>query len=135
MYTAGALLLLERYLDAHNIGDATDASARWIMEYYQHKRANLLMSDARDEEEKLKFVPRLMKKDGELSVSFKVGEGKLFVVKNWMSFAKTSNIRRWAFMEAPRRFIMTSNALRNKRRGGSALSTVSCARKKSSCNG
>lgn len=88
VYTAGALLSLERYLDAHNIGDATDASARWIMEYYQDKRANLLMSDARDEEEKLKFVPRLTKKDGELSVSFKVGEGKLFVVKKLDEFCE-----------------------------------------------
>lgn len=87
-YIAGLLENLKQYLDAHNIGDATDMSARQLMAYYQGKRANHLIADTQNEEAKLKFVPRLTKKNGELSVSFKIGENRLFVVKKLDEFCE-----------------------------------------------
>ncbi len=87
-YIAGVLENLKQYLDAHNIGDATDMSARQLMAYYQGKRANHLIADTQNEEAKLKFVPRLTKKNGELSVSFKIGENRLFVVKKLDEFCE-----------------------------------------------
>lgn len=87
-YTAGVLGHLKQYLGTHNIGDATDMSARQLMAYYQGKRANHLIADTQNEEAKLKFVPRLTKKNGELSVSFKIGENRLFVVKKLDEFCE-----------------------------------------------
>ncbi len=87
-YKAGVLNLLEDYLNSHNLGDATDANGRILMTLYQKKRSNLLMSDDEEREESLKFVPRLIKKDGKLSVSFKIGEKKLFIVKKLGDFCQ-----------------------------------------------
>lgn len=87
-YKAGVLSLLEKYLDSHNVGDATDANGRILMTSYQKKRSSLAMSDDEAKEESLQFIPRLIKKDGKLSVSFKVGEKKLFIVKKLDDFCK-----------------------------------------------
>lgn len=87
-YKAAVLFLLEQYLNAHNLGDATDAYGKMLMASFQKKRSNLLLSEDEAKEESLKFIPRLIKKDGKLSVSFKVGEKKLFIVKKLDDFCK-----------------------------------------------
>lgn len=87
-YKAGALQLLEEYLNTHNIGDATDQRAHQLMYFYHQKKSNLVLADATGRKESLKLIPRLVKKDGGLSVSFKIGEGKLFIVKKLDEFCR-----------------------------------------------
>ncbi len=80
-YKAGVLKLLEEHLKEHNVGDATDIRGYRLITAFEAKRANMVMSDAEVKAESLRLVPRLTRKDGKLTVSFKVGENKLFVIK------------------------------------------------------
>lgn len=79
-YLAGTALLLEQYLETHNIGDATDREGHSLLQFYQEKRANKLAADTA-KDAGLTFLPRLTRKGGKLSVSFKIGERRLFIVK------------------------------------------------------
>lgn len=90
-YKAGVLKLLEDYLNTHSLGDSTDRKGNALMVFYQKKRVNLAIADAESKKESLRFVPRLTRKDGELSVSFKIGEKKLFIVKKLDTFCE--NVR------------------------------------------
>lgn len=87
-YKAGTLKLLEDYLDTHNLGDATDGNGTILMSFYQRKRTNMASADVETQKENLRFVPRLTRKDGKLSVSFKIGEKKLFIVKKLDEFCE-----------------------------------------------
>lgn len=87
-YTAGALMVLEEYLNTHNLGDATDKRGQRLINFYQEKRANRMVADVTAKKESLQLVPRLTRKDDKLSVSFKVGENKLFVVKKLDDFCR-----------------------------------------------
>lgn len=87
-YKAGVLSKLEEYLASHNIGDATDLSAKKLFSFYQEKRANLTVAGTIGKENSLKLIPRVIKKDGKLTVSFRVGEKKLFIVKNLNTFCQ-----------------------------------------------
>lgn len=80
-YVAGLLSLIRDYLGSHNMGDATDESARWLLRVYQKKRANQIMADFSAKEGSLSLVPRLTRKNGKLSVAFKIGEKRLFIIK------------------------------------------------------
>lgn len=80
-YKAGTLLMLEQCLADSNIGDATDLKGQRLLSACERKRTNLIKADAAAKEESLTLVPRLTRKDDQLSLSFKVGEGKLFVIK------------------------------------------------------
>ena len=80
-YKAGTLMLLEDYLNTHNIGDSTDVYGQKLLSVFEKKRANRVIADASGKAESLQLVPRLTRKDGSLSLSFKVGENKLFVIK------------------------------------------------------
>lgn len=90
-YKAGALKLLEDFLANHNIGDATDINGQRLIAGYDEKRANLIMADSSAQEESLHLQPRLTRKGGKLSISFKVGSGKLFVIKKLDVFCE--NVR------------------------------------------
>ena len=86
-YTAGALRLLEEFLKTHNLGDATDSEAKRLLEAYQDRRLNRLGASAASGEQ-LRLLPRLIKKGGELLVSFRIGEKRLFVIKKLDVFCK-----------------------------------------------
>ncbi|MDO4308648.1 MAG: SNF2 helicase associated domain-containing protein [Eubacteriales bacterium] len=90
-YKAGALKLMEEFLASHNIGDATDIRGQSLIAAYDAKRANLVMADSTAQEESLRLVPRLTRKDDKLTLSFKVGENKLFVIKKLDVFCE--NVR------------------------------------------
>lgn len=90
-FKAGALKLLEDFLNTHNIGDATDLMGQSLLSAYEEKRANLVMTDTAAKTESLRLVPRLTRKNGKLSLSFKVGENKLFVIKKLDVFCE--NVR------------------------------------------
>ena len=87
-YKAAALVLLENYLQEHNLGDATDRTGILLLKAFQEKQTMRLLSDVRTQEESLNLVPRLTRKNGQLLVSFKVGSGKLFVVKKLDEFCQ-----------------------------------------------
>lgn len=87
-YKAGALAALEEYLNTHNIGDATDQNAQELLNFYHKKKSNSVLADAAARKGSLKLLPRLVKKDGGLSVSFKIGESKLFIVKKLDEFIR-----------------------------------------------
>ena len=86
VYKAAMLLLLEDYLNSHNLGDATDQRGRMLIQLFQEKRANQVTADVSGEEESLKLVPRLTRRGGKLSLSFRVGTGRMFVVKKLDEF-------------------------------------------------
>ena len=80
-YKIGALMLLKEHLENHNIGDATDLKGLTLLNAFGQKRANLVMADTSAQAESLRLLPRLTRKDGKLSISFKIGSNKLFVIK------------------------------------------------------
>lgn len=85
-YKAGTLQALEDYLGTHSIGDATDYGGQRFLYSFQEKRANRM---AAVKEESLKLVPRLTRKEGKLSVAFRVGEKKLFLIKQLGQFCRS----------------------------------------------
>ena len=93
-YKAGALKLLEEYLQVHNIGDATDFGGHRLLNAFERRRANMVMADAEAKEESLLLTPRLTRKNGKLSLSFKIGEKKLFIIKKLDVFCE--NVRKSA---------------------------------------
>ncbi|MCD7884076.1 MAG: SNF2 helicase associated domain-containing protein [Lachnospiraceae bacterium] len=90
-YVAALLYVLRDYLQAHNIGDATDRDASILMATYQQKRTNQLVASQTAKEESLTLKLRLVKKDGRLTATFKVGTGRLFVIKELDEFC--ANVR------------------------------------------
>ena len=87
-YKAGALLETERILKDQNIGDATDYSGKRVLSSFSNKRMTKFVSDMEAEPKNLRLVPRLVMKDGKLTLTFKVGENKLFVVKKLNEFCE-----------------------------------------------
>lgn len=87
-YKAGTLRLLEDYLAKYSLGDATDWKGTSLMTFYQKRRTNRSLADTEGQKESLRFVPRLTLKNGKLSVSFKIGEKKLFIVKKLDEFCE-----------------------------------------------
>lgn len=85
-YLAAFAELVKEQLQGKNIGDATDKTAARLMYAFSERRANHIVSDTLGKSESLTLLPRLCKRNGELSVSFKVGEKKLFVVKDLFKF-------------------------------------------------
>lgn len=92
-YTAGTLQMLQEYLNTHTLGDATDERAKTLLRAYQQKRVSQIAAKA-GAYPLLQFVPRLIKKNGNLMISFKIGEKKLFVVKKPDQFCR--NVRHCA---------------------------------------
>lgn len=87
-YKAGVLLLLEQYLKEHNFGDATDAAGQSLIAAYQEKQISQAAADLQKEAQFLRLVPRLIKKNQTLSVSFKIGTNRLFVIKKLGEFCR-----------------------------------------------
>lgn len=78
--------VIKEELKEKNLGDATDKLAARLMHAFSEKHVNTVVSDTVGREESLILQPRLCKKNGELTASFKVGEKKLFVVKDLFQF-------------------------------------------------
>ena len=86
-YLAAFMLLIEERLRGKNFGDATDKQAARLMRAFMEQRANYVIADtAGKKTENLILQPRLTLRKGDLSVSFKVGVGKMFVVKDLFEF-------------------------------------------------
>ena len=85
-YLGGLMTLVEDYLKDRNLGDATDWRGTNLIQAFYEQRANRVVSGAIGKAESLTLVPRVTLKNGDLAVSFKVGERKLFGVKDLFEF-------------------------------------------------
>ncbi|MCH5341258.1 MAG: SNF2 helicase associated domain-containing protein [Acetatifactor sp.] len=85
-YLSAFMTLVEEYLQGKNLGDATDKSAMLMMQAFMEQYANNVISDTAGKRENLILQPRLTLRNGDMTVSFKVGDGKMFVVKNLFEF-------------------------------------------------
>ena len=85
-YLAAFMTLVEEYLKGKNLGDATDKRAMRLMQAVMEQHANSVIADIAGKKENLTLQPRLVVRKGEMAVSFKVGAGKLFVVKDLFEF-------------------------------------------------
>ena len=85
-YLAGFLNLIEEKLEESELGDATDKRAVMLMQAFSEQRANSVVSGTIGRADSLRLLPRVVLKNEELAVSFKVGEKKLFVIKDLFEF-------------------------------------------------
>lgn len=85
-YLAGMVMLVEQELREKELGDATDKRAIMLMNAFTEQRANRVVSDTIGKAESLNLLPRVTLRNQDLSVSFKVGEKKLFVIKDLFEF-------------------------------------------------
>lgn len=85
-YLGAFMTLVQDYLQGKNVGDATDSNAMVVMRAFTEQRANNVVSDTVGRAGSLTLLPRMTLKGGELAVSFKVGEKKLFVIKDLFEF-------------------------------------------------
>lgn len=87
-FIAGLLLYTKTYLQTQEIGDATDKYGAMLLSDFQRHHTNQIVSSASMQGESLSLEPRLFRKDEELRLSFKVGTGKLYVVKDMIEFCE-----------------------------------------------
>lgn len=85
-YVSAVVDMAEEYILAHEIGDATDKTASRLILSMNRKHAAQMMAKAEGREESLRLVPRLQEQNGMLHLSFKIGNGRLYVVKDLFEF-------------------------------------------------
>lgn len=86
-YISGIIDLAEDYLTRHNVWDATDLSGRRLMSAFQGRRKSQVISENRDQNQSLTLEPKIIQKEDRISLGFRVGEKKLFVIKDLVHFA------------------------------------------------
>lgn len=77
---------LKKYLEKNRLGDATNRAGASLLYSFQEKHSLQIVADVHSNKESLHIIPRLRKDYDTLSVSFKVGGDKLFVIKNLSEF-------------------------------------------------
>lgn len=87
-YSAWLLNYTKDYLQNHNLGDSTDENGFQLINNFSQKNNNRFSVNNTDTTESLVLAPRLIRKDGKLSLSFRIGAGKLFVIKRLDSFCQ-----------------------------------------------
>lgn len=88
-YTAALAFYLRDYLKQNNLSDATDMNGDYLLNAYRKSHLkNLQKEQSESTSPNVTLVPRLTQKGKKLSVSFKVGTDKMFVVKNLGSFCR-----------------------------------------------
>lgn len=85
-YLSALLDLAEKAFAENHMGDATDKRAMLLMHAFAQRHADNLVAGALSREKSLKLLPRIIRKDDGLAVSFRVGAEKFFVVKNLAEF-------------------------------------------------
>lgn len=88
VYTWGMMEALKDFLKEHNLGDATDKRAMWLMQSFQKQRINQVISKVQKETGELQLEPRLILQKGNLVLSFRIGREKKYVVKNLVQFCE-----------------------------------------------
>lgn len=85
-YAAAVMLQLRSYLAEKEIGDATDHKGAMLLADFQRYHTNQIVSNAAVQESSMTLSPRLILSEGALRLSFKVGTGKLYVIKDLIVF-------------------------------------------------
>lgn len=85
-FVAAVLQYVESYMQQKEVGDATDRLGAILLANFQRSHTNQIVASATRQEETLNLVPRLIRNDDGLRLSFKIGTGKLFVVKDLIEF-------------------------------------------------
>ena len=81
-YMAGLLEMLEPALKESGVGDATDRVASQVLRAFRGRHEISVMAEKNKKEQNLQLIPRLGRNGAKLELSFRIGEEKLFVVKN-----------------------------------------------------
>ena len=88
-YTAALAFYIRDYVNHSNFSDATDMNGDYLLNSY---RRGQLKNDQKETpahvSASVSLVPRLTQNDNKLSVSFKVGTSKMFVVKKLDDFCR-----------------------------------------------
>lgn len=88
-YTAALAFYIRDYVNHSNFSDATDMNGDYLLNSY---RRGQLKNDQKETPAQVSpsvsLVPRLTQNDNKLSVSFKVGTSKMFVVKKLDDFCR-----------------------------------------------
>ncbi len=87
-YVAAVLQAVQLYVESQDVGDATDQKGALILRDFQINHTNQIVSNAMVNEETLTLEPRILYKGKGLQLSFKIGSGKLFVIKDLIEFCK-----------------------------------------------
>lgn len=90
-HIAALMQILSEYLDKNRLGDATDLWGSEIIRSFQIDRANRTISDVMGSDASVMLKPRLVKKDGKLTVSFKIGQKRMLLIKDLFEFEE--NVR------------------------------------------
>lgn len=87
-YTYAALCAMKEYLYTYNIGDATSRAGMEFLQRFQKKHIGDIRSSVEMQEQQLRLEPRVILDYDELSLSFRVGHDKMFVVKDLIAFVQ-----------------------------------------------
>lgn len=85
-YVAAVLQYAQAYMQQKEVGDATDKRGAMLLANFQRNHTNQIVASAAGQEEMLNLAPRVIRNDDGLRLSFKIGTGKLFVVKDLIEF-------------------------------------------------
>lgn len=85
-FIAGVLDYVQAYLREREVGDATDKRGAMLLADFQRNHTNQIVASATMQEEALNLMPRLIRNEDGLRISFKIGTGKLYVIKDLIEF-------------------------------------------------
>lgn len=86
-YTAALAFYIKDFVKQNNFADATDMNGNYLLSTYRKGQIkNTQKEQPAPYAPSVSLIPRLTQKDSQLSVSFKVGTDKLFVVKKLDDF-------------------------------------------------
>ena len=87
-YVSAMLDLVEDYTAKHSIGDATDMCAKQLLGAYSSKMESKIIAINHAEDSSITLEPRIIRRDDKLTLSFKIGTGRMFVVKDLVKFVE-----------------------------------------------
>lgn len=87
-YKSAAKDLAIEYLKNNNTIDSTDAAGQQLINDFAGKVRSQIISQSRQLDESLKIEPRIIMKDNELQIDFKVGSTKMFKISDLIHFVE-----------------------------------------------
>lgn len=87
-YKSAAKDLAIEYLKNNNTIDSTDAAGQQLINDFAGKARSQIISQSRQLDESLKIKPRIIMKDNELQIDFKVGSTKMFKISDLIHFVE-----------------------------------------------
>lgn len=87
-YKSAAKDLAIEYLKNNNTIDSTDAAGQQLINDFAGKARSQIISQSRQLDESLKIEPRIIMKDNELQIDFKVGSTKMFKISDLIHFVE-----------------------------------------------